>query len=135
MLALSQSFLSKSADAQWNDEILQPSALAANSLEVLRQRLRSLLEDGYPPIDLAAETVNMSRRSLQRQLAEEHLTYSLLVDQVRFEVAVGLLQDPTLKLIEISLELGYEDPANFSRAFKRWAGISPSTFRRIHPST
>lgn len=74
----------------------------------------------------------MSFRSFQRQLAKEHLSYSLLIDQVRFETAVGLLQDLSLKLIEIALELGYNDAANFTRAFKRWTGISPSQFRHLH---
>ena len=74
----------------------------------------------------------MSLRSFQRQLAKDHLSYSLLLDQIRFETAVRLLQDPTLKLIEISLELGYNDPANFTRAFKRWTGMSPRQFRYLH---
>lgn len=74
----------------------------------------------------------MSLRSFQRQLAKEQLSYSLLIDQIRFETAIRLLQDPSLKLIEIALELGYNDAANFTRAFKRWTGISPSQFRHLH---
>lgn len=108
------------------------SAFSLNSPEWLRQRLQSLLKDGYPPIERVAEAAGMSLRSFQRQLAKDHLTYSLLIEQVRFETAVCLLQDPTLKLIEISMELGYNDAANFSRAFKRWTGMTPNQFRRLH---
>jgi AraC-like DNA-binding protein len=135
MLTLAQPFLFKDAGEQWNDEIAQPLTLAANSLGVLRQKLQALLKDGYPSLAQAAAATKMSCRSFQRQLARNHLTYSLLIDQVRLEIAIRLLQDPTLKIIEIAFELGYEDPGNFSRAFKRWTGSSPSTFRHIHLNT
>ncbi len=111
---------------------LQSSAPSPDFFESLRQLLRSLLRDGYPDIDLAAEIAGMSPRSLQRRLAENDLSYSHLVEKVRFEMAVDLLQDADIKLIEISAELGYTDPANFTRAFKRWAGVSPREFRNQH---
>lgn len=110
-------------------ETLQSSAPSPDFLESLCQLLRSLLRDGYPDIDLTAEIAGMSPRSLQRRLAENDLSYSYLVEKVRFEMAVDLLQDADIKLIEISAELGYADAANFTRAFKRWAGISPREFR------
>lgn len=113
-------------------ETLQSSAPSTDFLESLRQLLRSLLRDGYPDIDLTAEIAGMSPRSLQRRLAENDLSYSRLVERVRFEMAVNLLQDADIKLIEISAELGYTDAANFTRAFKRWAGISPRQFRNQH---
>lgn len=120
------------ADEQQNSKILQTSALTSDSLGLLRQQLQSRLKDGCPPINQVAEATGISRRSLQRLLAKDHLTYSLLLAQVRFETAVSLLQNPTLKLIEISLELGYTDAANFTRAFKRWTGISPRQFRHLY---
>lgn len=120
------------ADEQPVHRGLQDLAVTSNSLDSLRQQLPFLLKNGYPPADRIAEVTGMSLRSFQRQLAKEHLSYSLLIDQVRFETAVGLLQDPSLKLIEIALELGYNDAANFTRAFKRWTGMSPSQFRHLH---
>jgi AraC-like DNA-binding protein len=62
-------------------------------------------------------------------LAEANVSYSRLVERVRYEEATELLKQPELKLIEIAAELGYTDAANFTRAFKRWAGMSPSEFR------
>ena len=100
--------------------------------ESLRHKLQSLLQEGVFSINSAAQVAGISRRSLQRQLAKDNLSYSLLVEQVRFETAVNLLQNSPLSLIEISLELGYRDAANFSRAFKRWAGLSPRQFRHLH---
>lgn len=110
------------------------SAPSKNLIDSLRQLARSHLREGGLPITLAAEAAGMSTRSLQRCLAEEGLTYSRLIDQVRFDLAMDLLKDPSLRLIDVSLELGYAEPAAFTRAFKRWTGTAPSQFiRSNHP--
>jgi AraC-like DNA-binding protein len=72
----------------------------------------------------------VSIRTFQRWLATSNLTYSRLVEQVRFEKAMLLLAEPRLPLLEIAFELGYTELANFSRAFRRWTGVSPLRFRR-----
>jgi AraC-like DNA-binding protein len=77
----------------------------------------------------AAEAAGMSVRSLQRRLASEGLTFSQLIDEVRFEMAVPQLRDPDIRLTDIALSLGYSDPAHFTRAFGRWGGVSPSEYR------
>lgn len=41
---------------------------------------------------------------------------------------MDLLKDPSLRLIDVALELGYTEPAAFTRAFKRWTGTVPSKF-------
>ncbi|MDJ0541965.1 MAG: helix-turn-helix transcriptional regulator, partial [Microcystis sp. M53603_WE2] len=69
-------------------------------------------------------------RTLQRRLGEEGLTYTQVVEKIRFEQAVLWLQEPQIKLIDIAMELGYSDTAHFTRAFKRWTGLSPRDFRR-----
>lgn len=111
---------------------LESSAPSSDFSRSLQQLLRSLLRDGYPDINLAAEAAGVSVRSLQRRLADEYLNYSRLVEKVRFEQAICLLHDPTVQLIDIASELGYTDAANFTRAFKRWTGISPRKFRQSH---
>ncbi len=96
----------------------------------LWQALGLLLREGYPDINVAAELAGISVRTLQRRLAVEDLRYSRLIDQIRFERACCLLGEPDIPLVEIALELGYSDPANFTRAFRRWTGVSPRAFRR-----
>lgn len=113
-------------------EALQASTPAANFVGSLRQLLQSLLPYGPPDIQLAAAAAGMSRRSFQRRLTENQLNYSQLIEQIRLDMAVQSLQDPTIKLVEIADELGYTDAANFTRAFKRWTGVSPRQFRRLH---
>ena len=71
-----------------------------------------------------------SIRTLQRRLAEDGLTYSQLISRLRYQQAIHWLVNSDLKIIEIAAELGYQDAAHFTRAFKRWTGVSPQTFRR-----
>lgn len=100
--------------------------------ESLCQLIQSLLPKQYPSLTIASEAAGVSIRTLQRRLEHHQLNYSQLVEQIRFDQAVKLLQDPTNQLIDIALELSYTDAANFTRAFKRWTGISPREFRRLH---
>jgi len=58
------------------------------------------------------------------------LGFVRLVDEARFQAASRLLRDPSIRIIDISVELGYKDSANFTRAFRRWAGVPPLAFRR-----
>jgi AraC-like DNA-binding protein len=116
---------------QQNYALLQSSAPELDFVSSLKQAIATLLRDGYPDIYLASQITGTSLRTLQRRLAEEDLTYSRLVEQVRFNTAIRLLQDPSLKLLNIAIELGYSDAAHFTRAFKRWTGISPSEFRAL----
>jgi AraC-like DNA-binding protein len=112
----------------------QQSAPSSTFFDSLHQLIHSLLPYGCPNIALVAAASGLSVRGLQRHLAEVSLSYSKLIDQVRFNRAVALLHQPDVKLLEVALELGYTDPANFARAFRRWAGVSPREYRLLHGS-
>lgn len=98
----------------------------------VRQVVEWLLRLGAPDLAVAAEAAGTSERSLQRHLGESGLTFSQLVDEVRFEAACRMLTDPTCRVIDVSTELGYGDAANFTRAFRRWAGVPPQRYRRVN---
>ena len=68
-------------------------------------------------------------RTLRRRLTEENTSFQEVRDEVRFGLATEYLAATPLPLQEISTLLGYSDPGNFTHAFKRWAGKSPSDFR------
>jgi AraC-like DNA-binding protein len=72
----------------------------------------------------------MSESTLQRRLAGEGVRYQSLLDQVRYKLAVEYLQKTRLPISEIALLLGYSNPANFRRTFKRWSGYRPSQLRQ-----
>ncbi|MFN6299992.1 MAG: AraC family transcriptional regulator [Microcystis aeruginosa LG13-03] len=115
--------------SQKDRENLYSSSPIQNISGSLKQVITPLLPNGYPDINLAKEITGMSVRTLQRRLGEEGLTYTQVVEKIRFEQAVLWLQEPQIKLIDIAMELGYSDPAHFTRAFKRWTGLSPRDFR------
>lgn len=96
----------------------------------LKLALRAYLRDGHPSVHLAAEIAGTSVRTLQRGFEESGLTYSDLVQQVRFEAAAELLEDPGTKIIDIALEVGFEDPSHFARAFRKISGVTPREYRQ-----
>jgi len=108
--------------------ILHQSNLKANFLESLKHIIKNQLKHGYPSIESIAEVLGTSVRTFQRQLSYEGLTYSQLIDQVRFEHSLTLLSDPLNKVTDVAAEIGYKDAGNFTRAFKRWTGISPKAY-------
>jgi AraC-like DNA-binding protein len=116
---------------QQDYELLLSSAPPTELKTSLQLFIRSRLLDGHPDIKTAASAAGMSLRSFQRRLADEKLSYSKLVEQTRFDLAVSMLQDPAIRLLDIAVELGYCDAAKFTHSFKRWTGITPSEFRRL----
>lgn len=79
--------------------------------------------------DSMAKTLHMSRRTLQRKLAEVELSYQKLVDDTRRELALRYLEDPQKSATEVTFLLGFSGQSAFSRAFRRWTGISPTEYR------
>ena len=100
------------------------------SAKELRRLVVQMLPGGHPSLGRAARALGMSTRTLQRRLAEAGLCYSVLLDQARFERARCLLENPGERLCDIAAALGYADAGSFTRAFERWAGMSPSKYRK-----
>src|SRR5262249_10135283 len=91
----------------------------------------SRLPPGGPPhVRSVAEVVRLSARTLQRRLAEEGVTFAAVVARARFDAARRMLEDPSRKVVDVALDVGYSDHAHFTRAFVRWTGVSPREFRR-----
>ena len=82
-----------------------------------------------PGIEQIAEEMHLAVRSLRRRLEEEGTTFRALVEEVRQMLAEEYLRMPGMKIEEISMRLGYSEPASFIHAFKRWKGSSPHHFR------
>lgn len=97
--------------------------------DALREVLKGYLRNGQASLELAAEIVGTSTRTLQRQLKNSGISYSRVLDQARYEVAARLLTEPHNQAIDVAYASGYSDPSNFSRAFRRMAGVSPSRYR------
>lgn len=98
-------------------------------------QIESLTPRRVPPIDTIAETLAMSRRSLQRSLAEQGLTYSELLSETRMRRGAQWLRETDMSIAEIAFDLGYSDPSNFTRAFRQHTGVPPKTFREDKRAT
>jgi AraC-like DNA-binding protein len=108
------------------------NALPVDHLIALQELIHNQLRRSVPPtVELAAEEAGVSKRTLQRYLASRSTSFSKLLDQVRYDMAVHLLQEDTLSVTDISHELGYSNVAHFSRAFSRVTGMSPRTYRGL----
>ena len=106
-----------------------PDRVLNNTNLALSRVLKLYLPDGYLGIEIAADLTGLSSRTLKRHLAKSNLTYRGMMQQIRFEQACQLLETPDASIVEIAHELSYNSSSNFSRAFRRWTGISPHEFR------
>jgi AraC-like DNA-binding protein len=76
-----------------------------------------------------ASQLHMSRRTLQRKLADAETTYQRLVDDTRRDLALRYLEDPRRSITDVTFMLGFSQQSAFTRAFRRWTGLAPSQYR------
>jgi AraC-like DNA-binding protein len=108
------------------------SALEAQAS--LRERVRAVLLETLPAgissIDAVAQRLAVSKRSLQRQLAEESVGFQELLSEVRHELAQHYLSRTDISAGEISWLLGFQESNSFIRAFRSWTGTTPAAYRQ-----
>jgi AraC-like DNA-binding protein len=100
----------------------------------MRERVRAVLLETLPAgissIDAVAQRLALSKRSLQRQLADESVGYQELLSEVRHELARHYLSRTDISAGEISWLLGFQESNSFIRAFRSWTGITPAAYRK-----
>ncbi|MFA5679171.1 MAG: helix-turn-helix domain-containing protein [Pseudomonas sp.] len=126
-LSTSDAFLLKRLDASLEDML--EDLPNVDFAEQVKQRIRILLSEKEISEELVAQPFNVSPRHLRRKLSETCTTYEKLLDEVRMELAIKLIQENRLNLGRIAFELGFLDPSSFTRAFRRWTNMSPTAFR------
>ncbi len=104
---------------------LDRSNVAARCKAAVLERMAS----GDAPEGDIARVLHMSRRTLQRKLADADLTYQRLVDETRHDLALRYIEDPGKSITEITFLLGFSGQSAFTRAFRRWTGKSPTDHR------
>jgi AraC-like DNA-binding protein len=113
-------------------------ALCDELLDDLKSRIgvageiRALLlrELANPPsLATIAKRLDVSDRSLRRQLRQQGISFRGLLDELRMQVALKYLRTTRFANEDIALALGFSDAANFRRAFRRWTNKSPSEIR------
>ncbi|MGI9320284.1 MAG: AraC family transcriptional regulator, partial [Thiogranum sp.] len=118
-----------------NDQVVV-DYLARFDRESLSMQVRSLLiellPDGQPTQNGIASSLNLSVRNLQRKLHSEGISFKHLLDETRKELATQYIRDTNRRIGEITYLLGFSEPSNFTRAFRRWTGLSPNEYRQKH---
>ncbi|MGY6250731.1 helix-turn-helix domain-containing protein [Bosea thiooxidans] len=125
LLSLPNRSVSSFASPRENED--GPSAY--DIVELLKLMLPAYLDERTTALADIAEIARVSTRTLQRKLAHIGLSYSDLLDSVRYENASRLLRDTDCRIIDVAFSSGYTDPAHFSRAFRRISGVTPRQFR------
>jgi len=95
----------------------------------VRNQVSQSLSEGVPTLSDIARRLGMSGRTLQRRLSDEGYSYQTLVDESRRQLAKHLLQQTNFSLVEVAFMTGFSEQSAFTRAFKRWIGQSPRSFR------
>ena len=85
--------------------------------------------ENMPFIEEVAVYFNMSSRNLRRRLKEENSSYQSIKDTLRKNHAIKLLNDNNLAINQVAREIGFNEPAGFTRAFKQWTGQTPRQYR------
>ncbi|HAV70177.1 MAG TPA: AraC family transcriptional regulator, partial [Alcanivorax sp.] len=104
-----------------------------NLLSRVRSAIYRRLGSGDPSVDAVAAELGLTVRTLQSRLQRQGLAYQEVLDGLRRSLAELYLRDPALNLTEIALLLGFAESSSFSRAFRRWRGESPVSWRRRLP--
>ncbi len=137
---------------EWDLETLQQPVLAANavSAEIARKLCQQFVSQHHQPDGIAhkvsemllqqpgrllsmeemAERLHVSSRTLRRKLRSEDTTFQAICDDVRHNISRAYLQNSRLSVEEIADLVGFSETTNFRRAFKRWEGQAPATYRR-----
>lgn len=95
----------------------------------VRNAIAQALSEGVPTVSDIAGRFGMSARTLQRNLSEHGYSFQSLVDDSRRELAERLLANTGCSLAEIAFLTGFSEQSAFTRAFKRWAGQTPRSYR------
>jgi AraC-like DNA-binding protein len=118
--------------AQVNDRIVR-NYLNKFDRADFENRARSLVVEALPSGGTSkvavARRLGVSARTLQARLGERGTSFVELTNSARRTLASAYLDDPSISIAEIAYLVGFSDASNFCRAFKRWTGVSPSSYR------
>jgi AraC-like DNA-binding protein len=128
-------------ESEWlGRDCVHPAGQAAGDLSGRRPgqdfaaEVRTLLASwnavDKPTAPAVAASLGVHPRTLNRLLGKTGKRFNRMLGDTRFETAQRMLRDPATPVISIAWSLGYADASAFSRAFRRWSGMTPSEWRR-----
>lgn len=115
------------------EEVDHATAVQIQLENAINERLcAEFSEQKLPSLDTLAESFSISPRTLHRQLKKHQTSYKQCLANARHRAALDLLKSTHLSIAVIADKLGYQESANFVRAFKKWSGTTPSAWRQSH---
>ncbi len=126
---LSDEGMSKFFEIHLDSQLRQINDTSELERRILDQ-IGEALSEGVPTLAQVAGRMGMSSRTLQRRLSAEGLAYQDLVLDARKTLSEQLLKRTDYALAEIAFLTGFSDQSTFTRAFKRWHGQTPASYRR-----
>lgn len=99
--------------------------------ERVRSALIEAIPSGMTSVAAVSEKLAISKRSLQRALADEGTTFIDILQDTRQKLAIHYLQKTDIAISEIAFLLGFIEENSFYRAFKNWTGKTPIAFRQV----
>jgi AraC-like DNA-binding protein len=112
------------------EEISSKKKADSGYYTVVTQTVINLIKPEFPTIEQVASHLNLSKRSLQRRLQEESLSFKKIIEELKREFALGYIKKQDLSVSDIAYLLNYTEVSTFTRSFKRWTGKSPVKFRK-----
>lgn len=97
--------------------------------ESVRRILAHAPPTTMPSLDAVAAQLSTSPQTLRRRLADEGTSFRQHKDELRRDIAIDALTSGDDTVEDIAKSLGYAEPSAFHRAFKRWTGSSPGSYR------
>jgi AraC-like DNA-binding protein len=94
-----------------------------------RAATRTALGAGDASLESVARSMRVGARTLQRRLGERGTSYARVLDEIRRETAQRWIEQGAMSFGEIAFGLGFSEPSAFHRAFKRWTGSTPRSYR------
>lgn len=111
-------------------ELLRQRSPRVDTATFIRQHLASHAFERPPLVAEYARMLNTSERTLKRRLREEGTTFRALSAKARLDRANALILEGRLPVARIAADLGFSEPATFTQAYRKWAGMTPSQARR-----
>lgn len=106
----------------------------AGTAAAVRRRLTQKEPADWASFEALATDMRMSSSTLRHRLHDEGQSYASIKDEIRRDLACGMLTNTAETVSEIATRLGYSEPSAFYRAFRKWMGRSPEAFRRSQTS-
>lgn len=111
----------------------EDDSFSAHINQIIEPRNMNLLEKlKLPSAKEIATQLNISEQTLRRKLSLEGTSYQQIKDELRNNLANKLLSSKTNTIAQVGRFLNFSEPRAFTRAYKKWSGITPKDYRKRH---